>query len=94
MTKDRFFQLADIADECSRKVNCLVTIDHNIDQERIFISMFYCDEYHCFTNDQRFPSQYYNHTPDTPDLTNAEAFMRLLMKSAEHFEPMARKGDW
>lgn len=82
MTRERLNYLIDMADECSRKTDSLVTVEHNRIEDRVFVSMVNRD-YHCFTTYALEMEGNPNHTVDDAELTKAEAFMRMLMKQAE-----------
>jgi hypothetical protein len=82
MTDLRFLQLKALVDECTSKVNCVASIQHSVCEDNIFISIFWADEYHSFTARDTYHVGGYNSTADDNDMTKAEAFMRLLMRSA------------
>lgn len=89
MTDLRFLQLKALVDECSCKVNCLASLEHSVNEDNIFISMFWTDEYHGFTTNKNHENRY-NSTQDDDDMTKAETFIRMLMRSADFYEGMRR----
>ncbi len=89
MTRTRYLNLMDLIDEFNAQVNAVASISYGHDEESIHISMFYVDEYHSFTTDNCIPG-WYNSTHGDTDLLKAEAFMRMLMQSAQFCEVMRR----
>jgi len=90
MTNLRFLQLKALVDECNEKVRCSASIQHDAFEDRIFIAMFWSYEYHSFVARNKNLISNYNSTNDDDDMTQAEAFMRMLIKSAESNEEMRR----
>lgn len=87
MTRERLNYLIDMADECSRKTDSIVTVGHNRIEDTVFVSMPN-GEYHNFVTNVYHENRY-NSTKDDNVMTRAEAFMRMLMRQAElgHLTP-------
>lgn len=85
MTKERFSELFNLVDEVNKKVYAAVSLEHCKWNDRVHISLFYSQESRTFTNDK---FTYDGCVLDDADMTCAEAFMKLLLASAEHYEPM------
>ena len=83
MTDLRFLQLKSLVDECTKKVNCVASIRHDVYEDNIFISLFWNDEYRSFTARNSNCLNSYNSTEDDDNMTKAETFIRMLMRSAQ-----------
>lgn len=91
MTRHRLIELINLVDDFNRKVYANATFSHDRYGDEIHITMHYCREGVCFTTcdgDTRRIIRY-----NDSDLVKAEAFMKMLMASAEHYEPMKVR-DW
>lgn len=92
MTRERFCHLLNVVDEVNSKVDVAASIEHGRFDDRVHITMFYAPVNGNvtsieFTNSSNF------HTHDDiiygdTDLIKCEAFMRMLIASAEHCEVM------
>ena len=92
MTRERLNHLLDMVDEVNSKVNAAVSIEHGKYDDRIHITMFYARVNGEATSveftDYKFGSTHDFIIHEDTDLIKGEAFMRLLLASAEHCEVM------
>lgn len=94
MTRERLIHLLDLVDEVNDRCYVNAIMSHSAYDDELHISLFYASTKGC--NLYRFFSTYpygyesYNSTINDADLVKGEAFLRLLLASAEHCEVMRR----
>ena len=94
MTTERIMQIINLADECNSKLYVGITYSHSKWSDDIHISMFYTaskdrpSEYRVFSTFYIGPE---DEVKNDTNLEKAEAFMRMLLATAEHCEEMRRE---
>lgn len=88
MTIQRLVELVELVDEFNSKVYADASLEHDKFSDSIHITMFYnnpTSSVAFYTSDGSSHENIYH---GDKNLEKAEAFMRMLMKSAEYYEPM------
>lgn len=88
MTRERFNHLLDMVDELNEKLKVDASLDHSKYGDRLHITLFYVPTVSRVFNTYKYMTSDWDYTGNDTDLIKGEAFMRMLLASAEHFPEM------
>ena len=91
ISKERLMYLIDLVDEVNEKVNAAVSLEHGKFQDDLYISLFYTVPREMRRFATGIAGASYSTTAYDDGLIKGEAFLKMLLREAECYEPMRRK---
>lgn len=91
ISKERLMYLIDLVDEVNEKVNAAVSLGHGKFQDRLYIMLFYTEPRELRLFATEIAGDSYSTTEYDDGLIKGEAFLKMLLREAECYEPVRSK---